>query len=171
MKNSQLEAAVQSVTGVSFIGMDTLTEVTLRGGKKNPMQGRVTKKMTGANVMAFSNKNVNGYDAMIKRRLVAEGKDPASFELGERRWGMRLPDMPIVTHEKDGETKFYLEVIFLSAGTIEYLLDGKAKAKADIEGLNDAEPGEQGGLDNKVHIRCFAADSITELRVDHKVFN
>jgi hypothetical protein len=171
VKNTQLELAVQSVTGMSFIGMDTLTEVTLRGGKKNPMQGRVTKRMTGATVMAFSNKNVNGYEAMIERRLVAEGKDPASFVLGERKWGVRLPEMPIITHEKDGETKFYLEVIFLTPGKTEYKLDGNPIKKADIEGLADAAEGEQGGLDNKVIIRTFAADSITELRVDHKVFN
>lgn len=171
MQNSQLELAVQSVNGMTFIGLDTLTEVALRGGRKNPLQGRVTKRMTGANVMAFSNKNTNGYEAMIKRRLIAEGKDPEDFKLGERKWGMRLPDMPIVTHEKDGVTKFYLEVIFLSSGTVEYFVDGVVKPKADIEGLVDPDGGEQGGLDNKVHIRCFAADSITEIRVDHQVFN
>lgn len=170
MKNSQLEIAVQSVTGMSFIGLDTLTEVTLKGGKKNPMQGRVRKQTLGANIMAFSNKNVNGYEAMIERRLIAEGKDPASFVLGERKWGMRLPDMPIITHEKDGVTKFYLEVIFLYPGKSTYFLDGKPIPKADIEGLNDSEPGEQGGLENKVIIRTFAAESIIALRIDGKEF-
>jgi hypothetical protein len=171
VKNSQLELAVQSVTGMSFIGLDTLTEVTLKGGKKNPMQGRVTKRMFGANVMAFSNKNGSGYEAMVQRRLIAEGKDPEDFVLGPRSWGVRLPEMPIVAHEKDGVMKYYLEVIFLTPGKTEYRLDGVVVPKASIEGLADADGGEQGGLDNKVHIRCFAADSITELRVDHKVFN
>ena len=170
MKNTQLSAAVTNVSGASFIGLDTLTEVKLAGGKKNPMQGRVTKRMTGASVMVFSNTKTNAYEAMVQRRLTAEGKDPATFVLGERAWGMRVPEMPIVVHEKDGDVKYYLEVIFLKAGNVEYRLDGNPIAKADIEGLVDKEAGGQGGLENKVQIRCFAADSITEIRVDGKAF-
>ena len=170
MQHAQLVDAVKNVTGASFIGLDTLTEVKLTGGKKNPQQGRITKRMTGANVMVFTNKNTNGYEAMVQRRLVAEGKDPATFELGARAWGTRVPNMPIVEHFKDDTTNYYLEVIFLKAGTTEYLQDGLPIAKADIEGLPTAEGGEQGGLDNKVVIRCFAASSITELRIDGVAF-
>jgi hypothetical protein len=43
------------------------------------MQGRVTKQTTGASVMVFTNQASNGYENMVQRRLVAEGKDPASF--------------------------------------------------------------------------------------------
>jgi hypothetical protein len=120
--------------------------------------------------MVFTNQNSNGYENMVQRRLVAEGKDPASFELGARAWGTRVPNMPIVEHFKDGVTKYYLEVIFLKPGKSVYLLDGAPIAASDIEGLATAEAGEQGGLENKVHIRSFAADSITELRVDGKAF-
>jgi hypothetical protein len=170
MKHTQLVAAVTNVNGASFIGLDTLTEVKLTGGKKNPMQGRVTKRMVGASVMVFTNQASNGYANMVERRLVAEGKDPASFVLGERAWGTRVPNMPIVEHFKDGATKYYLEVIFLKPGKSVYLLDGNIVPVADIEGLPAANEGEQGGLENKVHIRSFAADSITTLRVDGKVF-
>ncbi len=171
MKYSQLVTAFSNVSGASFIGLDTLTEVKLTGGQKNPQQGRITKKMTGASVMVFSNTNINGYEAMIQRRLIAEGKDPASFELSARAWGTRIPNMPIVEHFKDGDPKYYLEVIFLKQGTVEYRLDGSPIAEADIVGLPKATAGEQGGLDNKVFIRTFAADSIMEVRIDHKVFN
>lgn len=172
MHPSQLLSAVNNINGASFIGMDTLTEVKLTGGKKNPMQGQITKQMTGASVMAFQNKTVNGYEAMIQRRLVAEGKDPASFELGERAWGVRVPNLPIVEHTKDGVTSYYLEVIFLKPGAVQYLHNGMPIAKADIIGLNEHDPApyEQGGLDNKVVIRAFKSDSITELRVDGRVF-
>ena len=81
MKHTQLVAAIQNVSGASFIGLDTLTEVTLAGGKKNPQQGRITKRMKGASVMVFQNKNINGYEAMVHRRLLTEGKDPADFQL------------------------------------------------------------------------------------------
>ena len=171
MKYAQLIAAVASINGASFVGLDTHTDVKLKGGKANPHQGRVTKRMLGATVMSFQNKNFSAYEAMIQRRLTSEGKDPAAFVLGPRAWGVRVPNMPIVEHFKDGATKYYLEVIFMKPGVVSYFLDGVSIAKADIVGLEEREEGEQGGLDNKVIIRTFAADSINELRVDGKVFN
>lgn len=170
MKHTQLVAAFQNVSGASFVGLDTLTEPKLTGGKANPMQGRITKRMTGASVMVFQNKNTNGYEAMVQRRLAAEGKDPASFVLGERAWGTRVPNMPIIEHFKDGATHYYVEVIFLKSGHTDYMLDGVPIAKQDIIGLQDKEDGGQGGLDNKVIIRSFAASSVTAVRVDGVVY-
>jgi len=171
MKHAQLVTAFSNVSGASFVGIDTLTQVKLLGGKSNPHQGRVTKRMVGASVMVFQNKNINGYDAMVRRRLAQEGKDPASFELGVRAWGVRIPNMPIVQHEKDGQVKYHLEVIFLKPGVVEYLLDGATINERDIVGLQSSGEGEQGGLDDKVIIRTFAADSIVEVRIDGKVFS
>jgi len=170
MKYTQLVQAVASVNGAKFISIDALTEVKLRGGMSNPHQGRVTKRMTKARVAVFQNKVINGYDAMVKRRLEAEGKDPNNFVLSPRAWGTRVPNMPIVVHEKDGQVKYYLEVIFMSPGHVEYRLDGVPCNKSDIIGLIEARPAEQGGLDNKVILRDFAADSITEIRIDGKAF-
>lgn len=170
MNQTQLFNAFRSVNGSSFVGIDTLTQVKLRGGKANAQQGRVTKRMTGAQVMVFQNKEVNGYEAMIQRRLQAEGKDPESFVLGERAWGKRIPNLPIVEHEKDGVVKYYMEVIFLKSGSVEYLLDNVVVNKSDIVGLDDATEGVQGGLDNKVVIRSFAAENVTAVRVDSQVF-
>lgn len=150
------------LAGGTFVGLDTLTQVKLKGGKKNAMQGRVTKRMTGASVMCFSNNNSNAYENMVRRRLAAEGKDAASFELGERAWGQRIAGTCFVEHNG----KHYLEVIFMHAGTSEYLLDGAAIARSAIEGLEDAAAGEQGGLENKVVIRTFALDSVTTLRAN-----
>jgi len=167
MDNKNLLAAVNSISGASFAGLDTLTNVVLTGGKSNPMQGRVQKRMLGATVMAFTNERTNAYDAMIKRRLEQEGKDPGSFQIQPRAWGVRVPNLPIVEHNG----KYYLEVIFLHTGhTHEYLLDGQPINKDDIVGLKESAAGEQGGLENKVIIRTFAADSITCLRIDGKVF-
>jgi len=170
MKYATLIAAVANINGASFVGIDTHTDVVLAGGKQNPMQGRVTKRMIGATVMSFQNKNFSAYEAMIQRRLIAEGKDPEKFVLGERAWGTRIPNMPIIEHFKGDETKYYLEVIFLKPGVVSYLLDGAPIAPQDIIGLKEASTGEQGGLENKVIIRTFAADSITELRIDGQVF-
>jgi hypothetical protein len=166
MKHATLINAVANINGASFVGLDTHTDVTLTGGKQNPHQGRVTKRMIGATVMSFQNKNFSAYEAMIKRRLVVEGKQPEDFKLGERAWGVRLPNMPIVEHK--GE--YYLEVIFMQPGKVEYLLDGAVVPANFIIGLKSSNAGEQGGLEDKVIIRTFKADSITELRIDGQAF-
>ena len=160
MKLETAQAAFDTLEGGTFVGMDTVTDVKLTGGKKNAQQGRVTKRMTGAQVMCFTNSKTNAYDAMVRRRLEAEGKDPDSFELGPRAWGQRIVGTPFVEHNG----KHYLEVIFLKSGAVQYLLDGQPVDETAIEGLPDRKEGEQAGLENKVVIRTFALDSIVELR-------
>jgi hypothetical protein len=170
MKYTSILNAVSNVSGSSFVGINTLTTPKLIGGKSNPHQGRVQKRMIGASVMVFQNKNSNGYENMIKRRLRNEGKNPETFKLGERKWGTRVENMPIVKHIKDGSEKNYLEVIFLKSGKIEYTLDGKLVDASEIQGSESREEGEQGGLDDKVVIRTFDFDSITEMHIDGSVY-
>lgn len=165
MQFSTLSDALQHVSGASFIGIDTKTAPSLTGGKKNPMQGRVTKITRGASVMVFQNKHTNAYENMVNRRLAAEGISP-DFEVGPRTWGERIPNTPFVVHKGN----HYLEVIFLKPGKSEYYLDGAPIDKSHIIGLPDKPEGEQGGLENKVIIRTFAVDSIVALRVDGTVF-
>lgn len=170
MHHTTLIASVAAINGASFVGLDTRTEVKLTGGKSNPQQGRVTKRMIGATVMAFTNQNINAYKAMIERRLAAEGKSPTDFQLHERKWGTRLPNMPIVVHNKDGADTYYLEVIFLKPGPSYYELDGVQVPTSSIIGLPavKVDAQSQGGLDDKVIIRDFKAESITALRIDGK---
>jgi hypothetical protein len=166
MKASTLVAAfADNVNGATFIRIDTHTEVKLRGGKANPMQDRITKRVIGSRVMVFQNKKSNGYENMVKRRLENEGKNPANFTLSERKWGVRVPDMPIVTNETEAGTEYYLEVIFLEAGEPEYLLDGNPIGKDEIEGLPPvpAKTG-QGGLNDQVIIRTYKAESILAVK-------
>lgn len=175
-----LREIFKNVSGSSFVGLDTESVVKLKGGKKNEQQGRVTKRVTGSSVMVFSNTEQNGYENMVQRRLIEEGKDPTSFSVGPRAWGTRVPNLPIIEHEKDGVKKEYLEVIFLKPGKTEYFLDGNPINKEDIQGLEEKEektveaPSQddaptnkgQAGLDNKVVIRTYAVDSILAIRVD-----
>jgi hypothetical protein len=153
-----------ALAGGTFVGIDTRTEVKLTGGKRNDQVGRVTKVMRGATVMVFTNTETNAYDAMVRRRLAEEGKDPESFELGERAWGKRIPGTPFVEHNG----RHYLETIFLRPGQVEYQLDGVTIDKSDIIGLPAPRIDEesQGGLDRKVVIRTFALDSIMGLRAN-----
>lgn len=157
--NKTIAQIFSAVNGNTIISMDTVTKPVLKGGKSNPLQGRVTKVMRGASVMVFQNKNTNGYEAMVKRRLEKEGK-ATDFKVGPRQWGERVDGTPIVEHKG----KRYLEVIFLRAGDVEYQLDGKV-ISAELVGEQTSSNGEQGGLDNKVIIRTFAEESITRLKV------
>jgi len=153
----------QHINGGTFISIDTSTAVKLTGGKKNPFQGHVQKVTEGTNVIIFQNKQINGYEAMVERRLKAEGKDPATFVLGPRVWGTRLPETPFVEHKGN----HYLEVITLRGGKVHYEVDGIPTKRNMIQGLPD-EPiaPRQGNLDNKVKIRVYSVESITKMVVD-----
>jgi len=164
---NNLRKLLASVNGATFININTSTEPKLTGGKSNPHKGRVRKVTTGANVMVFQNKSVNGYEAMVKRRLEKEGKAPESFELSPRKWGTRLPNTPIVEHKGN----YYLEVIFLHKGKTHYELDGVKTDPSNIQGL----PGyngeaEQGGLNDKVVIRTFKIDSLTSITINKETY-
>lgn len=167
----QLQTILATVNGASFIAIDTLTNVTLKGGKSNPFQGRVTKANVGSSVMVFQNKHTNAYENMVKRRLEAEGKDPQSFELSARKWGTRIPETPFVEHNG----KLYLEVIFLKPGRVDLLVDGlpyDQKKHGDIPGLPEDAPSEesQAGLENKVIVRTYAVESIKRIRVNQQEY-
>ena len=156
------------VNGSSFVGIDTHTDVPLTGGRKNPQQGRVTKRTVGNSVMVFQNRTSSSYGDMVQRRMVKEGLDPATFELKPRAWGERIPESPFISHLKDDKMNFYLEVIFLKPGQSSYFLDGQPIAKKDIIGLKEVEedPNSQGGISNKVIIRSFKLTSIERVRID-----
>lgn len=164
---SNLQSLLANVSGACFVSIDTVTTPKLKGGKANEMQGKVRKVMIGANVMVFSMKNGgSAYENMVQRRLAQEGKDPASFELGERAWGVRIAGTPFVEHKGD----LYLEVIFLKPGKSHYEYGARPIAASEIVGLEEAKIGEeqQGGLDNKVIIRTFKADSIMAVTINGK---
>jgi len=148
------------VSGASFVGLDTVTSPTLLKGKKNPMHGRIQKHMTGASVMVFQNKHTNGYENMRNRRLEEAGF-PTTFNVGERAWGERVENLPIVMHKG----KEYLEVIVLKAGEVHYTHDGQPIAKEDIIGLKPAQKASKEGV-REVMIRTFKADSIKTIRID-----
>ena len=165
VKYAKFIEAMLKVNGASFIAIDTETNVPLKGGKSNPLQNHVTKRVVGSNVMVFTNQKSNGYENMVQRRLQQEGKNPNDFALSARQWGERIQDTPFVSHKG----QLYLEVIFLRAGEVTYFVDGVETDPRTIDGLEIRtvdDEAEQGGLDNKVIIRTYKVDSIVGVRVD-----
>jgi len=165
-----LEELMKEVNGATFVSIDTITSVTLPGGKKNEFNGRVTKLVEGSSVMVFQNKNSNAYENMVNRRLEKEGVSVATFKVGPRAWGTRIQDTPFVEHNG----QMYLEVIFLHAGEASYLLDGqKTTDPRCIPPSKETGEGngfEQGGLNNKVIIRTYKVDSIVGITINKQRF-
>ena len=89
------------------------------------------------------------------------------FTVSERKWGTRIPNTPIIEHTgKDGKTKHYLEVIFLSAGESRYYVDGEEVNINEIPGFekSSVDPDSQGGLEDKVIIRTYSLENVKEIR-------
>lgn len=158
---NRLRHLTDALSGGTFANIDTITDVKLTGGKKNTQQGRVQKQVIGSRVQIFQNKNINAYEAKVKRELAKEGQLPSNFKLSPRAWGERVKDAPFVEHKGN----YYMEVIFLKAGEVTYLLDGAPIDKADVVGIPVVKPSGQGGLQDQVIIRTYACDSITGIRV------
>lgn len=149
----------RSVSGVAFASIDTISTPTLRGGKKNPYQGKIRKIMSGAAVTIATSSA--GYRNMMRKILQESGGNPDDFELKPRAWGTRIGGTPIIEHTKDGTTYHYLEVQFRSPGSTEYFVeeDGVLHPieKDQITGLPDAP-------DAPVVIRTFRLDNILAIR-------
>jgi hypothetical protein len=164
MKYSELKSILAGVKGTTFVGLDTKTVPKLKGGKKNPMQGRITKVVTGANTMVFASTDSSGYQSMVHKRMEKEGKDPEIFEVGKRAWGTRVGNSCFIEHKG----QYYIEVFYMGAGEVSYFLDNEPIEKDDIEGLNESKPKaeSQGGIEDKVVIRTLSVDSITGVRAN-----
>jgi hypothetical protein len=164
MEYEQVNELMSKIKGCSFASLDTITPVTLKGGKKNPMQGKVTKHTANNMVMLFTNQNSSGYENMVKRRLENEGKDSASFTLGKLPWGSRIEGTPFI----ENKGKYYIQAIFNKPGKSEFFLDGQPIQKDEIEGLEDKtneSPNQGLEEDNRVVVRTFALDNIKAIRV------
>lgn len=151
-----IETLLNQIKGCTFAGLDTLTPITLRGGKSNPQLGKVFKLNVKSNVMIGAN-----YEDMINRRLETEDVDP-NFTVKPLRWGERIENSPLIYNK--GEV--FLQVIFLKSGTVSYF-HNKAEINEDaIIGFpTRPQAPDQGGLENKVIVRTYNIRHITSMRV------
>lgn len=166
--NAKLQQIVNAnVNGATFVGIDTTTDVTLRGGKKNPLQGKVVKRTIGSNVVICQNKSGSSYVNIVRKRLQKEGIDPNLFEPGESKWGTRIPETPFIEHKG----KIYLEVVFIKSGSVINYVNGKVTPTDEIEGYPQVRhPHTQEMLTNKVVLRRYSVDSIDRITIGGKTF-
>jgi len=123
----------------SEIILNVETLCRLRGGKKNPMLGRVTKRYEVVVELAMKN-------LYLKKMLDIN----PLFELGHRKWGKRIENGCMIEHKG----KKYMECFikdFINSPI--YYLDGVVIEKEDIEGFPPP-------TDNKTHIACYDVNNI-----------
>lgn len=149
MNRFDLEELLKKINGCSFASLDCVTE---------PSPG-IRKETTGKRVILFTNKNTNGYQNMVRRRLLEAGKDPDSFALGDRRWGERLPNSPLVEHKG----VLHLEVIELTPGATRCFIGTREVDCANL-GLRKGRAPNQGlPSDQTVKVRDIKLENITRI--------
>jgi hypothetical protein len=125
--------------------------------KPNPYLDKVVKEQK-SNV--FINFN---YQNSVNRALAKEGKE-ADFEAKPRKWGVKVPGTPLVTHEG----RYYLEARFLNnEPSVKYLMEGqeieKDLLKPYITEKNVESIKENQGLEEIVIMRDFKIDNIMQI--------
>ena len=151
-----IEEIINNIQSDKRISITYVSEVKLKGGKSNPLQGLVEKE-TIASGIELSSKDK--YLDKLKDKYLEEGKDPETIELKSRPWGQRVGDSPIIEH-KDSK---YLECFFNDNTIVKtkYYLNGYEHDPELIEGLELKEKNEDKG----VNIRCIKFENIVSLRV------
>lgn len=151
-----IELLVNQIKGCTFAGLDTFTPIKLRGGKSNPQIGQIFKSNVGSNVMLAAN-----YEAMINRRLEAEGVDQ-NFTISPLKWGERIEQTPLIFHNDE----VYLQTIFIKSGTVSYFQNLTEIAQDSIVGFpTPPQAPVQAGLENKVIVRTYNIRHIQALRM------
>lgn len=159
MLNSKLFSNLSKVRNNAIGSIETCQTIQLTGGKKNPMQGRVTKKTSGGSVQFFGNTKSNGYLNMKRRKAAKNGDaDAANIKPKKRVWGERIKETPLIFHKG----KVYVELVYLHAPkNVEYFLDGKPIDKASIKGLPKSRKSNPG----EVVLRVLKLETITRLKM------
>ena len=162
MKTNPFERAMKKIDGRPVVfKMDTRTQVTLRGGKSNPMVGRVQKVTKNALAIAYNNSKGSQYAGLVNDQLRAEGKRD-TFVAQPPRWGQRIDGTPIVEHEGDK----YVEVVIASPGVVSYELDGQPIDRSMIVGLPpEPQAPQQGGVDNHIALKRYGLESVERMRI------
>jgi hypothetical protein len=149
-----LQNLLDKINGCTFANIDSITE---------PSNG-IRKETKGTRVILFTNKKSSGYDNMVRRRLVAAGKNPDRFSLGDLPWGKRLPNSPLI----ENKGKYYLQCIVLAEGPSKYYIGEREINPAGL--LRTGQKTNQGlPPGEEVIVACFKLESITRIALMDEV--
>lgn len=149
MELARLLETIDKIKGCTFASIDSVTE---------PVRG-LTWRHEGERVILF-NCDHSGYEAMVRRRLEKEGKDP-NFTVDTLPWGERVKG-PLIHHKG----KHYLQTIQLQPGTSVYKIGQTVIPAYEAERMLPRRSSNQGlELDNTVRVNTYNVDNITEIRL------
>ena len=109
------------------------------------------------------------YENSVNRALGREGK-PQTFKAKPRKWGVRIPNTPLVEHKG----KYYLECqLNKPPSNPTYILDNTVTLMPEDLGdyLRDPKPPlTQKDLQKKVYLKDFSIDSIVEIHMNKEKY-
>lgn len=153
MDQTSFNTIFARIKGCTFASLDTLTV---------PSPG-YRKRTRGTQVILFTNNKRSGYESMVKRRLEAQGLDPASFDADDLPFGDRIKGTPLILHKG----KLYLQAVLIRPGTSEFSIVGGGVINVDdfpflkghaYEGYGQGLP--PGG---RVIVRTYSLESIESI--------
>lgn len=147
MELEALQLLLANVEDASFAIIDSTT---------SPCKG-IRKVTTGTRVILFTNKETNGYEDLVKRRLIEAGKDPRDFVLGDLPFGERLPNSPII-HNRG---LYYLQTVILEPGqSVGYA----GNREVDLADFVTPRRTNQGlSKEDEVHVATYRLDHIDRI--------
>lgn len=153
MELNQIHDLLTRINGCTFASLDAETQ---------PIKG-FRKIVRNQRVILFTNAQSSGYENVIRRRLIAEGKDPNSFVVGDLPWGERVQGTPLIMHEG----RAYLQTILLHEGEARYYIGHHEITEKDFLSMSSSYRHTNQGLsdDREVRVLTYLVDNITEIRL------
>lgn len=148
MHLSDCQHLLTSIKGVTFASLDAIVE---------PKPG-VELRITGERVLLYQNKNVSGYETLVKRRLEQAGKNPDAFVADSLPWGERIDGTPIIVH-KD---RHYLQCIVLEPGEYHYFIGDCEINPRDVN-IFPKYPNQGLPPENSVYVHTYRLSNIVRL--------
>jgi hypothetical protein len=150
MKLEEIADLLDQIKGATFASLDSETM---------PKKG-VRCVTVGVSVMLFTNKTGSAYDRMVRRRLVAAGKNPDDFVLSDLPWGTRVPESPLIEHNGN----YYLQCVVLRPGDSEFFV-GRHRVDPLAFGIRPQRTNQGLEEGKEVIVNTIALHSITRLTI------
>lgn len=157
-----LQNILLNFKGYSFAGLQTLTDARAKK-TDNPFKDKIVLKESQLLVNVgfhYSNSLVS----QAKRENVS-----TDFDVQPRKWGIRLPNSPLVEHKGNFYLEAKVEKVFQTRFTD---VDGIELSKEDVLPFlpKKRESATQDRLEKKVYLRDFKLASIQKFAFDGKIY-
>jgi len=127
-----------------------------------------TSRIQGMVGMSYANA-VNNQRLREAEEAGLDPEEVEEFEPQDRYWGRRIPDTPLVQHVKDGETRYYLEVMKFRTLDFRWTERSTGRRIEDDEVRpfirERSQPSTQ-ETEKEIRLRDYRLDHIDELSIN-----